>query len=130
MVTHIATAGTEQSATAEHVKERMQQIAVLVNQTANEARNSAQACQGLSELAMDLQKMVANFQLHSDEKVPNYRGLPAGHNQGSHSGNPAKATIRAFRRHRGLNVARRSCSSELLKHFLPAKFRWTNTPSQ
>jgi methyl-accepting chemotaxis protein len=96
MVTHIATAGTEQSATAEHVKERMQQIAVLLNQTANEARNSAQACQGLSELAMDLQKMVANFQLHSDEKVPNYRGLPAGHNQGSPSGNPAKATIRAF----------------------------------
>src|SRR5207253_6847191 len=63
MVTHIATAGTQQTATSEHVKDRMQQIAVLVNQTATEARNSAHACQGLSELALDLQRMVANFQL-------------------------------------------------------------------
>ena len=67
MVTHIATAGTQQSATSEHVKERMQQIAMLVNQAATEAWNSAQACQGLSELAADLQKMVANFQLRSDD---------------------------------------------------------------
>jgi len=66
MVTHIATAGTQQTATSEHVKDRMQQIAVLVNQTATEARNSAHACQGLSELALDLQRMVANFQLRSE----------------------------------------------------------------
>ena len=41
MVTHIATAGPQQSATSEHVKERMQQIAMLVNQAATEAWNSA-----------------------------------------------------------------------------------------
>jgi hypothetical protein len=66
MVTHIATAGTQQTATSEHVKDRMQQIAVLVNQTPTEARSSAHACQGLSELALDLQRMVANFQLRSE----------------------------------------------------------------
>ena len=68
---------TQQSATSEHVKERMQQIAVLVNQTATEARNSAQACQGLSELAVDLQKMVANFQLRSDDGFQHHRALPS-----------------------------------------------------
>jgi len=67
MVTHIATAGTQQTATAEHVKERMQQIAVLVNQTATEAKNSALACQGLSDLALELQQVVANFQLRTDD---------------------------------------------------------------
>jgi methyl-accepting chemotaxis protein len=96
MVTHIATAGTQQSATSEHVKERMQQIAVLVNQTATEARNSAQACQGLSELAVDLQKMVANFQLRSDDGFQRHCALPSDGDQEGRRGNPAKSNKHAF----------------------------------
>src|SRR6266700_4127714 len=96
MVTHIATAGTQQSATSEHVKERMQQIAVLVNQTATEARNSAQACQGLSELAVDLQKMVANFQLRSDDGFQHHRALPSDGDQEGQRRNPAKSNKHAF----------------------------------
>ena len=68
MVTYIATAGTEQSATADHVKESMQQIALLVKATASAAQGSATACQGLSELAVDLQQMVGNFQLRSGSR--------------------------------------------------------------
>jgi len=93
MVTHIATAGTQQSATSEHVKERMQQIAVLVNQTATEARNSAQACQGLSDLALDLQKMVANFQLRSDEDLQRQRELSA---EPKHDGSIRQAKKHSF----------------------------------
>jgi methyl-accepting chemotaxis protein len=93
MVTHIATAGTQQSATSEHVKERMQQIAILVNQTATEARNSAQACQGLSELAVDLQKMVGNFQLCSPEALQ-HRALPSQRDQPP--GNATKTKMHAF----------------------------------
>jgi methyl-accepting chemotaxis protein len=73
MITQIATAGTEQFTTAEQVKESMQQIATLVKQTATEARNSAQACEGLSEFAADLQKMVANFRLNGDANEPSRR---------------------------------------------------------
>ncbi len=96
MVTHIATAGTQQSATSEHVKERMQQIAVLVNQTATEARNSAQACQGLSELAVDLQKMVANFQLRSDEGFQTPYASPSERNQVTPYSNKPKSKMHAF----------------------------------
>ncbi len=68
MVAHIATAGTQQSATAEHVKKSMQQIALLVKATASAAQGSATACQGLSELAVDLQQMVGNFQLRTGNR--------------------------------------------------------------
>jgi ABC-type transporter Mla subunit MlaD len=73
MITQIATAGTEQFTTAEQVKESMQQIATLVKQTATEARNSAQACEGLSEFAADLQQMVANFRLNAYANEPSRR---------------------------------------------------------
>jgi methyl-accepting chemotaxis protein len=65
MITHIATAATEQSSATEQVNNNMDQIAQLVMESAVGAQQSAKACQDLSGLALDLQKMVGSFQLGS-----------------------------------------------------------------
>ena len=63
MITHIATAATEQSSATEEINTNMDQIAKLVKESSDGARESAKACQGLSELALDLQKLVSNFRI-------------------------------------------------------------------
>jgi methyl-accepting chemotaxis protein len=63
MITHIATAATEQSAAAEQVNQNAEQITRLTGESALGAQQSAHACQDLSALALDLQKMVSNFKL-------------------------------------------------------------------
>jgi methyl-accepting chemotaxis protein len=73
MITHIATAATEQSSAAEQVNQSMDQIARLVTESADGAQQSAKACQDLSGLALDLQKMVGNFQL---EETKPYNSAP------------------------------------------------------
>ena len=65
MITHIATAATEQSAASEEVNGNMDQIARLVKESAEGAQQSAKACQDLSGLALDLQKMVGKFKLEN-----------------------------------------------------------------
>lgn len=67
MITEIATAATEQSATSEQVNNNVEQISRLVNESALGAKQSATACQDLSGLALDLQAMVAKFNLGSSQ---------------------------------------------------------------
>jgi methyl-accepting chemotaxis protein len=63
MIMHIATAATEQSSASEQVNQNMDQIARLVKESSIGAQESAKACQDLSGLALDLHKLVGNFQL-------------------------------------------------------------------
>ncbi len=77
MISHIATAATEQSAATEELNKNMEQIATLVGESADGAHQSATACQGLSDLALDLQKMVGNFKLDT-VKRRNSKGLEQG----------------------------------------------------
>ena len=70
MVTHIATAATEQSAATEEVNANLEQIAKITAETAEGAQQSAKACHDLSSLALDLQNLVGRFQLRSDEEEP------------------------------------------------------------
>ena len=63
MITHIATAATEQSSASEEVNSNMEVIAKLVKESADGAQQSAKACQDLSGLALDLQNMVGKFDL-------------------------------------------------------------------
>lgn len=65
MVTHIAAATAQQSSTSDQVNNNMEQIAKLVNESAVGSQQAAKACQDLSELAIDLQRMVGNFRLGS-----------------------------------------------------------------
>ena len=63
MVTHIATAATEQASATEQVNSNMEQIAKMVHQASIGAQESARACQDLSNLALDLQQLVGRFKL-------------------------------------------------------------------
>ena len=63
MITHIATAATEQSSATEEINKNMEQIAKLVKESAEGAQQSAHACQELSGLALDLQNTVSKFKL-------------------------------------------------------------------
>jgi methyl-accepting chemotaxis protein len=76
MITHIATASTEQSSATEQVNKNMEEIAKLVKESAVGAQQSAKACQDLSGLALDLQKMVGNFKLDSGNGYGGHR--PSG----------------------------------------------------
>jgi ABC-type transporter Mla subunit MlaD len=63
MVTHIATAATEQSSATEQVNSNMEQINRLVAESAEGAQQSAKACEQLSSLAFELQNLVSRFKL-------------------------------------------------------------------
>jgi methyl-accepting chemotaxis protein len=66
MIAHIATAATEQSSATEQVNQNVEQISRIVTESAVGAQQSAKACQDLSGLALDLQKMVGSFRLETD----------------------------------------------------------------
>jgi methyl-accepting chemotaxis protein len=66
MVTHIATAATQQSSATEDINNSMNQIARLLIESADGAQQSEKACQELSALAFDLRKLVGNFKLPGD----------------------------------------------------------------
>jgi methyl-accepting chemotaxis protein len=83
MITHIATAATEQSSATEEINNNMEQIAKLVKESADGAQQSAKACQDLSGLALDLQKMVSNFRLGNEHKGASTHGrVPQGSERG------------------------------------------------
>jgi methyl-accepting chemotaxis protein len=69
MVTHIATAATEQSSATEQVNANMEQINKLVAESAEGAQQSAKACEQLSSLAFELQNLVSRFKLGQQTHV-------------------------------------------------------------
>jgi len=73
MVTHIATAATEQSSATEQVNANMDQISKLVAESAEGAQQSAKACEQLSGLAFELQNLVSRFKLGSAAASGGYR---------------------------------------------------------
>jgi methyl-accepting chemotaxis protein len=75
MITHIATAATQQSSATEQVNNNMEQIAVVLRESATGAQQAAKACQALSNLALDLQNMVGKFKV--DERQSRSMGKHA-----------------------------------------------------
>jgi hypothetical protein len=63
MVTHIATAATQQSSATDDINNSMNLIARLLIESADGAQQSEKACQELSGLALDLRNLVGNFRL-------------------------------------------------------------------
>ena len=72
MVTHIATAATQQSSVTEDINNSMNQIARLLIESAEGAQQSEKACQELSGLALDLRKLVGNFRLPVGGELKEY----------------------------------------------------------
>jgi methyl-accepting chemotaxis protein len=92
MITQIATAATEQAATAEQVNGSMEQISKMVQQSAVGAGESAKACQDLSRLALDLQQVVSKFKI--DGRAPVRREAKSTANALLHD--PATAHVADF----------------------------------
>jgi len=67
IISHIATAATEQSAATSQVSNNVDRINQLVAESAEGAQQAAQACEDLSRLAFDLQSVVARFRLNRRE---------------------------------------------------------------
>jgi methyl-accepting chemotaxis protein len=72
MVTHIATAATQQSSATDDINNSMNQIARLLIESAEGAQQSEKACQELSGLALDLRKLVGNFRLPASMESGDY----------------------------------------------------------
>jgi len=66
MINHIATAATQQSSAAREVNVTIEHIAGITGESAQHADHAAQSCQRLSALALDLQSLVARFQVAED----------------------------------------------------------------
>jgi methyl-accepting chemotaxis protein len=90
MITEIATAATQQSATSEQVNNNVEQIARLVKDSAQGAQQTATACQDLSGLALDLQAMVGKFNLGGNSQDSRGKSRPgSASSHGSHHARPA-----------------------------------------
>jgi len=63
MVTQIATAATEQSATTEQINNNIEEIAKIASSTEFGVQQAASALQDLSRLAMSLRELVGQFRL-------------------------------------------------------------------
>jgi methyl-accepting chemotaxis protein len=65
MISQIATAATQQSATTEQVNANVAQISSATQESSAAAEQSAKACTDLSSLAFDLQKLVNQFKVEA-----------------------------------------------------------------
>jgi methyl-accepting chemotaxis protein len=65
MIATIATAATEQSATTEQINASVTQISSSTQESSAASEQTAKACNSLSTLALDLQKLVNQFKLES-----------------------------------------------------------------
>jgi methyl-accepting chemotaxis protein len=66
MVTQIAAAATEQSYSTQSVSANVNEIAVIIQQTATSSQHSVEACQELSRLANELTGLVGSFKVKRD----------------------------------------------------------------
>jgi methyl-accepting chemotaxis protein len=67
MISQIATAATQQTSTADQINTNVGKIAKISRESASGAQQSANACEELSNLALDLQQMVSRFEMGNNE---------------------------------------------------------------
>jgi methyl-accepting chemotaxis protein len=70
MVTHIATAAAEQSATAAEINRSIDSISQTTIETSNNASESAKACAGISEMAQSMQNATSFFRFGDSRDLP------------------------------------------------------------
>jgi methyl-accepting chemotaxis protein len=81
MISHIATAATEQSAATEQINGSIEQIAKITASTATAAQQTTSAFEDLSGLARSLQQLVGQFRLSSNGHWGNGRAQTQGLSQ-------------------------------------------------
>jgi methyl-accepting chemotaxis protein len=77
MVIHMATAAVEQTSAAKDVNQSMDEIAKMAQQSSMSARESAKACQDLSNLGLDLQQIVSKFKTGAEKETYRAAYVPA-----------------------------------------------------
>ena len=83
MVAQIATATSQQSSTTDQIKANVVQITKISSEAAAGAQQSARACEDLSNLALDLQALVAKFNVGDQAPESYSSGRPgAGRRSG------------------------------------------------
>jgi methyl-accepting chemotaxis protein len=90
MVTNIATAAPEQSATTESINSNVDQIAKITAAQAAGAQQTSQALEDLSGLALNLQQLVGQFRLGSNGRGQNGGN---GHSARKHRGEVKPARV-------------------------------------
>ena len=69
MVNQIAAAATEQSSATDEVNNNVSEIAKISLDTSSGARQSARACEALSELALDLNQLISKFRVEATRNL-------------------------------------------------------------
>jgi len=109
MITHIATAATQQSSAAREVNDTIEHIAGITGESAQHADQAAQSCQRLSALAMDLQSLVTHFRVAEGEgpssqfAPPVHAGKTAGRRPAPPKTN-GHELLSQYESHRGLSI--------------------------
>ena len=106
MVTQIAAAATEQSATTEHINNNIEEIAKIASSTEFGVQQAASALQDLSRLAMSLRELVGQFRLSPDGAGTN--GHSCGASQMDQSLNSGLDFARVKMAHRSWRLKLRS----------------------
>jgi methyl-accepting chemotaxis protein len=68
MVNQIAAAATQQSSATDEVNTNISEIARISLDTSSGARQSARACEALSELALDLNQLISKFRVGEEQE--------------------------------------------------------------
>jgi methyl-accepting chemotaxis protein len=68
MVNQIAAAATEQSSATDGVNRNVSEIARISLEASSQARHSATACAALSQLAVDLNLLIAKFKVEKENE--------------------------------------------------------------
>jgi methyl-accepting chemotaxis protein len=77
MVTHIATAATQQSAATEEINSNIEKIANIAASSSAGAQQTSKALQDLSSLALNLRHLVGQFRISEDDQERGERVLAA-----------------------------------------------------
>ena len=93
MVTHIATAATEQSAATEQINGSIDQIAKITETSAAGAQQTTNALQDLSVLALNLQRLVGQFRLAADDSGGRAQNLEHRQTQASQIDNSVGVSV-------------------------------------
>jgi ABC-type transporter Mla subunit MlaD len=76
LISHIATAATEQSAATAQVNSSISRISSLTQNSSVAAQETAKACTDLSQLALELDNLIQGFK-HNEMTNQSSRGVPS-----------------------------------------------------
>jgi methyl-accepting chemotaxis protein len=78
VITSVAAASEEQSASAEHISKNIEAITNVTQESAGGTQQIARAAEDLNRLTQNLQEMLGQFVLGTNGRRADHKSLPAG----------------------------------------------------